>query len=351
MSLDLALGAFERGGALVPPCVSEPVATGLLNETHFVRDARGQEFVAQRLHPIFDPAVNDNIARVTRHLAAHDVATYSLVEIDGAAALDLGDGGVWRLVTRLAGRSFDRPLDRAHVLAAGRAFGELHRALFAFDEPLAPLGFAFHETQTHFMDLAAALREFADHDLYPEVAALADFLLEEGRKLPRFEAVPRRVVHGDPKFNNLLFIENEAGSQEVSGIIDLDTVSLLPLAIDWGDAMRSWCNRADEDDPEAELDLAYVAAAQEGLWTAFDAQEVEPPSEAEARSLGQGLEVISLELCARFATDALRESYFGWDRTRYERAGEQNLRRARAQLALYQQACDSRLERQRAIPG
>ncbi len=350
MSLDRALRAFEAKGALRAPVESQAITRGLLNETHAVRDATGGRFIAQRLNPVFDPAVNDNILRVTQHLASHGVPTFRVITVDGTPALDLGDDGLWRLITRLPGESFDRPRDRAQVLEAGRAFGALHRALFDFSEPLHPLGFPFHETQTHFMELAAALRANADHDFYRDVAALADEILDASRTLPRFDSLPRRVVHGDLKLNNLLFATDTDDVPLVCGIIDLDTVSRLPLAYDWGDAMRSWCNRSSEDTPEAELDLDFVAAAAEGLWSAF-ANGAVHPSEDEVRSFGVGLDVIALELCARFAADVLRESYFAWDETRYARAAEHNLFRARGQLSLYRQACESRSERARTIPG
>lgn len=43
---------------------------------------------------------------------------------------------------------------------------------------------------------------------------------------------------------------------------------------------------------------------------------------------------IALELAARFAADALNESYFGWDSNRFASASEHNLLRAQAQLKL-----------------
>jgi len=349
VSIARALRVFEESGVLAGPVESQPTTTGLINETHFVRDATGGQFVAQRLNPVFDPLVNENIVRVTDHLSAHGVPTYRVVPVDGNPAIDLDEGGVWRLVTRLEGGVFDKPGSRAQVLEAGRAFGSFHRALFAFEEPLHPLGFPFHETSTHLMDLAAALRAGPDHPYYEALRPLAEEVLEAGRNLPRFEALRPRVIHGDPKFNNLLFEGGGEGPGRVCGIIDLDTVSRMPLAYDWGDAMRSWCNRAGEDSHEAQLDLDFVAAAAEGLWSAFEGDEAAPPEGAELQSLSQGLEVISLELCARFAADVIHESYWAWDRTRYESAAEHNLFRARGQLSLFHQAVESRSERERAI--
>jgi hypothetical protein len=43
---------------------------------------------------------------------------------------------------------------------------------------------------------------------------------------------------------------------------------------------------------------------------------------------------ITVELAARFCTDALRERYFGWDNRRFASASEHNRARTRSQLDL-----------------
>jgi hypothetical protein len=62
------------------------------------------------------------------------------------------------------------------------------------------------------------------------------------------------------------------------------------------------------------------------------------------------VEWISLELAGRFASDALDESYFGWNSQRYSGRGEHNLVRARGQLALHEAFAATRIERE-AILG
>ena len=79
--------------------------------------------------------------------------------------------------------------------------------------------------------------------------------------------------------------------------------------------------------------------------TAFEAT----PEEDELESLTFGLEIVSLELSVRFATDALRETHWAWDSTRFESAGEHNLSRARGQFDLYCQARASHRERAHRI--
>ena len=89
MSLARALRVFEEKGALAGPLESEPNTTGLINETHFVRDAQGNAFVAQRLNDVFDPRVNDNLVRITRHLAAHDVPSFQVVEVEDKPSMNV----------------------------------------------------------------------------------------------------------------------------------------------------------------------------------------------------------------------------------------------------------------------
>ena len=55
----------------------------------------------------------------------------------------------------------------------------------------------------------------------------------------------------------------------------------------------------------------------------------------EQRALLLAPEWISLELAARFAADALDESYFGWNAHRFLSRGEHNLTRARGQWSLH----------------
>ena len=83
----------------------------------------------------------------------------------------------------------------------------------------------------------------------------------------------------------------------------------MPLAFELGDAWRSWCNRNGENNPVAELDLEVFRASLDG----YRAGLGRPLSEGERRALLLGLDWVSVELAARFAADALYESYFGWD--------------------------------------
>lgn len=65
-------------------------------------------------------------------------------------------------------------------------------------------------------------------------------VLEQARQDGR---LTQRVIHGDPKLNNILFATQ---SRKALSIIDLDTVKSGLIHTDIGDCLRSCCNRAGE---------------------------------------------------------------------------------------------------------
>jgi hypothetical protein len=91
----------------------------------------------------------------------------------------------------------------------------------------------------------------------------------------------------------------------------------------------------------AVLDLEIMGASLRG----YAAGLGRDLSADERRALLLGVEWVSLELAARFAADALFETYFGWDAARYPGRGEHNLLRARGQWSLHQALLATRDQR------
>ena len=345
MSLDVtvrrALAAYP---GLTPSAAVSPLAGGLIHQSFSVSEG-GVEYVLQRVNPIFRSEIHDNIAAVTEHLASKGLPTLRLIlTADGHHCANLGAGGLWRLMTRVPGRVFETCQSSEQARSAGGLVAAFHSALDDLEHELQPLGFPFHDTAAHFADLEAAVVRHLDHPLRESVAKIAAEIAAASQEFADPKPLRRRVVHGDLKFSNILFSEGRAAA---TSLIDLDTLCRLPLAVELGDAWRSWCNRAGEDNPEADLDLEVFRAAAEGYLERLEI-ELEPD---ERRSLVLGLEHISLELSARFAADALEESYFGWDPARFASAGEHNLTRARGQLSLYRQARETRRLRSQILLG
>jgi len=304
-----------------------PIATGWINRT--LRVERGDErFVLQRLHPVFDGSVNRDIDAITRHLEAAGLRTPRVVPArTGALWIDVERP--WRMLTFVEGQTHDVLDSPARARSAGAMAGRFHRALadltheFAFTRPGA------HDTPAHLAKLRAARRVDApDRDA---IDAVADAILDH--PLPELPALPTRIIHGDLKATNLLFDGDEA-----IAVIDLDTLAHGTVAIDMGDALRSWCNVAGESSEDAAFDRPTYEAAMEGYRASVEGWI----TDAELAAIVPATETIALELAARFATDWYEDRYFAFDATRYPTRRAHNEARARAQLALARSIADQR---------
>ncbi len=306
----------------------QPLGDGLINETFLVTGplfAAASQAVLQRVNPIFGITVHDDIEAVSRHLLSKGLLTPLLYRTtQRALAVDLRDGGVWRLSTYVPGRSTSR-VEPELCHEAGRLVGQFHGALldlrhtFRFSRPGA------HNLHAHLRALREAQRAPTPP---PGFDTLAQQILDRAGTLPEQVEGPLRACHGDLKINNLRF--DDAGRGLC--LLDLDTLSYLPLCIEMGDALRSWCNPSPlgEDDPDASFDLSLFQRCIQGYAetsAAFITQR-------EKDGLIAGVERIALELAARFCADAVHDRYFRWDPTRFENRAAHNLMRAAGQLGV-----------------
>ncbi|MEQ9317988.1 MAG: aminoglycoside phosphotransferase family protein [Polyangiaceae bacterium] len=325
----------RRRWAVLEGGTTERITRGLINETHRVESPAGR-FILQRLHPVFDPAMHQNIAAVTEHLAQKGMVTPLLVPTDdGALFVDLGDDGVWRSLTHVTGHNFVAAESPTQLASAAELVGRFHAAVADLDHAFVGLRAGVHDTDAHLATLRAALAEHRAHRLHPDVAPLAHQLFSAYDDLGPLPDLPPRIGHGDLKLSNVMFAGDEppASAQAVC-LIDLDTLGPMALAHELGDAWRSWCNPNREDATEAHFDLELFEAS----WRGYVAGYAHPVSIETRRALLLGVEHIILELTARFLADALREEYFGWNADRYPSRGDHNLVRARGQWSLFQAA-------------
>lgn len=299
---------------------AEQVAIGWINRTLII-DRGADRLVVQRLHPAFRGEVNLDVEVLTAHLAAEGVTTPRLVRTnDGRAFVE--HEGVWRALTFVEGRTLST-LDPAHARGAARLLARFHRALSGVDHTFHFTRPGAHDTPAHL----AKLERLLDGPVDPRLMPLADAILARGRALPDLTGLPLRIIHGDPKATNVLFAHD---SPNARALVDLDTLAHGTLAVELGDALRSWCNATDESDGGAAVDPAIFEGAMRG-YAEGAAGEL---SEDEIEAIVPGVETIALELASRFAADVIEDRYFGFDATRFPSRVEHNLARTRAQLAL-----------------
>jgi Ser/Thr protein kinase RdoA (MazF antagonist) len=316
------------------PARIEVVSAGHINQTFFAYRRDGP-CVVQRVNPIFGKEVHHDIAAITEHLAASGLPTPRLIETRSKALYLDDESGVWRALTKEPGTTILRAQSAAHCHEAGRALGRLHRALERFDKPLLHERLAVHDTRAHLQTLKAALDGQRDHRRYETIAPLASDILQraDALDLDAINALAPRVVHGDPKISNLLFdAQGNAGCW-----VDLDTWARMPVTLEIGDALRSWCAPHGEE-AIGEFSLAFYEAALTG----YRQGAAELLCNTEWQQLASASECIALELAARFCADALLESYFGWDQRRFASASEHNELRTRSQLALARSIAEKR---------
>jgi Ser/Thr protein kinase RdoA (MazF antagonist) len=322
--------------------------SGLINETwlcEFIDRGTIRKFILQHINrTVFarPDLVMENTETVTEHLQARlrregvsDPATITPALVrarDGMLFHVDGAGEYWRMYHFIEeGLVLDTVRDNAHAYEVGRGLGRFQ----AMVSDLAPNRLhdtlpGFHHTPTYLTELDKAVQQDAQGRLATAktevafaqarrmLAPLLTDLMVSGR-------VPVRVVHNDPKVNNVMV---HAATGKALCMLDLDTVKPGIVHFDFGDCVRSAANPAGEDAPDLDkvaFDRSLYAALSRGYLD--EARSFLTPAEAEL--LPASVKVITFELGIRFLADHLRgDIYF-----RVSRPGH-NLHRSRVQFRL-----------------
>ena len=216
--------------------------------------------------------------------------------------------------------------------SAGRVLATFHKFLVDFKSPdfkeLLP---NFHNTPKRVETLKKRIKEDVAGRL-KNVGEEVDFLLSRENeyskvtKLGEMGVLPTRIIHQDPKINNILFDKKD----NAMCIIDLDTVMHGYLCYDVGDAVRNCANSGNEDekDPGAvSVDMNIYKSFING-YTNIAKDFI---TWAEMESLGFGPRLMTYEQAVRFLSDYLYgDKYYDY-KTFYP---EHNLVRTKAQIQL-----------------
>jgi Ser/Thr protein kinase RdoA (MazF antagonist) len=345
LMLESILSRFDIPGTLVK---AGRFGSGLINETWLCEfNDRGsiRKFILQHINKtVFHrpDLVMANVETVTEHLQSRlrkegvsdpAAVTPALVGERGGRSFHLdGAGEYWRMFHFIEeGLVLDTVRDDAHAYEVGRGLGRF-QALVS-DLPPGRLHDTlpgFHHTPNYLAELDEAVRSDASGRLAAaeaevafartrrQLAPLLTDLMANGR-------VPVRVVHNDPKVNNVMV---HAATGRALCMLDLDTVKPGIVHFDFGDCVRSAANPAGEDAPDLDK-VVFDRFRYEALSRGYldEARSFLTPSEVDL--LPASVKVITFELGIRFLADFLRgDTYF---RVRY--AGH-NLHRSRVQFRL-----------------
>lgn len=309
--LDPLVTAFDLGQVEH----QERLQSGWLQQTWRLRTDRGT-FIAQRLHPIFDPAVTEDAQIVSRHLRSWGIPTpeYRLTQT-GSLHWQEQDH-LWRVMPCLPGQTHLKIVDPHWLEAVGRVVGHMHLALADFEHQ-------FQFQIPHFHDTPQIWQSLQELTIPPEIEAEAQFLIQTTPQLFLPSDLPQQIIHGDLKISNFLF--DDQGT--VLGLIDLDTFMYHNRYVDLGDAFRSWASQA------AGFNLESFQAGLRGYARSGALSELKPSL------IVQGIQLITLELAIRFLRDYVEDYYFDWQPQLYPSRKAHNLARCHKQISIYQDLC------------
>ena len=309
------------------------LTAGHINDT-FVACGPTGRVILQRLNPIFSPRVNEDIAALTPHIGKAGLACPQLVRtLDGALWATATGGATWRCLTFLPGETYLTADDPCTAFAAGEFLARFHLALRPVHYDFVAQRLAVHDTDAHIAGLRAALQAHRQHPAHAAVAEAAREPLAMLCALPSLPPRPKAIVHGDAKLSNFLFADPE----HATALVDLDTLGEMELALELGDALRSWTNQPGSAGAGPQLSRAHYTAALSGY--AHGSSGALAPADVDC--LAVATLRISLELTVRFLRDSLEERYFAWDHQKHAHAHQQHLPRALAQLAYARSLHDS----------
>ncbi len=331
-----AAKAFQFKGPIVS---IKPHGNGRINKTfRVVSKCAGirLQWILQRLNQEVLPdleAVTSNIVTVTQHLGQkreeadkpHSLLTPILTK-NGGYLHQTQAGHAWRGFAWINGVAYETVDSLEVAYEAARAVAQFHADLVGYTgPPLAVTIPDFHHTAKRLEQLEKAVA--ADSCQRSGRVAKELAVIDANRHLAEtipFKNLPQRIVHNDPKLNNILF---NMHTHEALCLIDFDTVMPGTILHDIGDMVRSMTNRGGEGTQPTTVffdDKIYGAIEKGYLSVMGDTLET-----VERELLPLTGQVLAFELGVRFLTDYLDgDHYFAVTHS------SDNLNRCRVQLAL-----------------
>ena len=244
------------------------INSGHINDTFHIKtsDLSHSGYVIQRInHYVFKDidGLMNNILLVTDHIssiyeASHEIDLERKVlkfyqSENGKYYFKDKEGYFWRCCDFIRdSMTYDLVTDLNIAFTGAELFGIFQNQLSSLDSKLIAETIPhFHDMEWRWENLMRAVEkdsvnrlgsvkkeiEFA-YQRFPELDILTK-KIKSGK-------LPLRITHNDTKFNNILFSKDG----EALCVIDLDTVMPGTVLHDFGDAIRSCCNTANEDEPD-----------------------------------------------------------------------------------------------------
>jgi thiamine kinase-like enzyme len=330
---------------------AEAYGLGHINDTYAVyfrqKDGSSRRYILQRInHFVFKKPdeLMSNISAITRYLREKIIQsggdptreTLTLIPTrDDGIFHQTENGDTWRAYVFIENAlTYQIPENLDHVYNAARAYGNFQKLLSDFPATqLYETIPGFHNTARRFESFVSVIKT-DPHNRAETVKEEIEFVLQRAEEMSVFVdlidqgELPVRVTHNDTKFNNIM-IDDQSG-QGIC-VIDLDTVMPGSLLYDFGDAIRSISNTANED--ERDLSIVHFSLETYQRYTQgyLDAMR-HSLIPVEIEQLAFSARLMTLECGLRFLADHIEgDIYFRTTRK------DHNLDRCRTQFKLVEE--------------
>jgi hypothetical protein len=267
------------------------LTSGHINDTFFVQTKNAHNFVLQRINStVFKKAkeliinkvkVSNHIQKKLQHLTPEELNKRVLKFIytmDNLPYYLDEDGNYWNVTLFIEGSKTIEKVENIEIAYEG---GKLYGAFLNLAEGIDTNEIVdiipnFHEMSFRFKQFDQALRNANTNrlSLAEKCIEKALDLKEEMHILQRLKnegKIPLRITHNDTKISNALFDKDNKGLC----VIDTDTVMVGIIHYDFGDAIRTICNTAFEDEKDLKkvnFNLEYYKAFTKGFMEAIHMQ-------------------------------------------------------------------------------
>ena len=324
-------------------CHSE-LNSGHINDTFIIKTDSNSNYILQRInHTIFKdvPGLVNNKVLISNHIRSKyqnstksdlDKIVLSFVKTkDTELYYHLENGNFWNVMIFID-NSITHELVKDEEIAyeGGKLLGDFLNLTSDFDSSmLIDVIPNFHDMPFRFKQYSEAKKNASKERLkeaekYIYLVAKLKNEMHILQNLKETGEIPLRVTHNDTKISNTLFDKNQKGVC----MIDTDTVMPGIIHYDFGDAIRTICNTAAEDEKDlskVEFNLQFYQAYEKG----FLEKTRSSISDIELKYLPLAAKTMVFIMALRFLTDYLNKDVYY--KIKYE---EHNLDRAKNQFKL-----------------
>ncbi len=320
------------------------LVSGHINDTYLIKTKTKPFYVLQRIdHSVFKnvPGLINNKVNVSKHLLDKfqhipkeeqfkKVLTFVKAKDNNYFFKDK-TGGYWNLMVYVSdSKTYLEVKDKEIAYEGGKLFGEFLNLTSDFDaDNLIEVIPNFHSMSFRYLQFKSALQSALKKRLFKakEFTHIISGLKDEMHILENLNKsgkIKTRVTHNDTKISNALFTKDNKGLC----VIDTDTVMPGIIHYDYGDAIRTICNTAAEDEKDltkVEFNFEFYKTYEKG----FLEKTKDSLTEIELDHFTLAVKTMIFIMALRFLTDYLNNDIYY--KTSYP---EHNLDRAKNQFKL-----------------